>query len=321
MIKILENLQSMKENNSDFVNAEADKYNLNDVSNETGVRTKIIDNDPDEVNDFINKIAADGYTHVEDMNEEGYTTKIFIKSENEYRNVITVEINSELDYVIIGCRYDEHEEDCDLFENSQMIKESRWDDRVHVKTLQNYKNDSIYVYKNKETGKLGAEGDIIGGSFNDPWDEAKERYYKSRGFKEIEESTHVSGMNKKRFIREIMEMLAEVREQPLMGSEAFQLIEEIYDKTVELSNLFKVENLSESTESNTETILKTAEELSEGDIVDSPAGLVKITEINWLNNGMIELIFSETNGDVANCITYPEDEFEVHSSEYENDEE
>lgn len=65
------------------------------------------------------------------------------------------------------------------------IRESKWDYREPIKSLQNDKGDYINVYKDKETGRIRAEGDIIGGSFNGPWSDKDEEYYINKGFKEV----------------------------------------------------------------------------------------------------------------------------------------
>lgn len=74
-----------------------------------------------------------------------------------------------------------------LSENLCIHKESRSDYREPIKCLQNNKGDYINVYKDKETGKVRAEGNIIGSSFHGPWSDEHEEYYKNKGFKEVEE--------------------------------------------------------------------------------------------------------------------------------------
>lgn len=72
------------------------------------------------------------------------------------------------------------------------ITESKSDYREPIKCLHNSRGDCINVYKDKETGRVRAEGDIIGASFNGPWDDEKEKYYKSKGFKEVVDESSAS---------------------------------------------------------------------------------------------------------------------------------
>lgn len=77
-----------------------------------------------------------------------------------------------------------------LFENLQMMKES--EDKEPIKCLVNDNGDYINVYKRKSTGKIMAQGNIPGASFNGPWTDEHEKYYKDKGFKEETEDIDVS---------------------------------------------------------------------------------------------------------------------------------
>lgn len=78
-------------------------------------------------------------------------------------------------------------------EHESSITESTRKNREPVKCLTNEFGDYINVYRDVDTGRLRAEGDIVhgkfivGGSFNGPWDAGKEKYYKELGFKEVQE--------------------------------------------------------------------------------------------------------------------------------------
>ena len=77
-----------------------------------------------------------------------------------------------------------------LFENLQMMKES--EDKEPIKCLVNDNGDYINVYKRKSTGKIMAQGNIPGASFNGPWTDEHEKHYKNKGFKEETEDVDVS---------------------------------------------------------------------------------------------------------------------------------
>lgn len=79
-------------------------------------------------------------------------------------------------------------------EQASSITESTRKNRESVKCLTNGFGDYINVYRDIDTGRLRAEGDIVhgkfivGGSFNGPWDDRKEKHYKELGFREVTES-------------------------------------------------------------------------------------------------------------------------------------
>lgn len=83
-------------------------------------------------------------------------------------------------------------------EQASSITESTRKNREPVKCLTNGFGDYINVYRDIDTGRLRAEGDIVhgkfivGGSFNSPWDDRKEKYYKELGFKEVQEESSKS---------------------------------------------------------------------------------------------------------------------------------
>ena len=80
----------------------------------------------------------------------------------------------------------------DMRFNNKNIYESKRDYRIPIKSLQNDKGDIINVYRDKETGRTRAEGDIPGASFNGPWTDEHEKYYKDKGFKEETEDVDIS---------------------------------------------------------------------------------------------------------------------------------
>lgn len=52
------------------------------------------------------------------------------------------------------------------------------------------------------------------------------------------EETLVSNRNKNIFLRQIIEMISEIKNKELIPKECNKLIKEIYDKTLELRSLF-----------------------------------------------------------------------------------
>ena len=62
-----------------------------------------------------------------------------------------------------------------LFENLQKMQES--EDKEPIKCLVNDNGDYINVYKRKSTGKIMAQGNMPGASFNGPWTDEHEKYY------------------------------------------------------------------------------------------------------------------------------------------------
>ena len=52
------------------------------------------------------------------------------------------------------------------------------------------------------------------------------------------EETLVSNKNKNIFLRQIIEMISEIKNKELIPKECNKLIKEIYDKTLELRSLF-----------------------------------------------------------------------------------
>lgn len=80
-----------------------------------------------------------------------------------------------------------------ILSKSTKRESSKRNYRTPIKVLQNDKFDTINVYKDNDTGKIRAEGDIVGASFNGPWGDSEERYYKSIGFREVTEGANEVG--------------------------------------------------------------------------------------------------------------------------------
>lgn len=200
-MNLFENLQKMKESElindnsnkqNEFVKSECEKYGIYEFDNHIGVYNKKFNTD---INEFINRIKKDGYKFIEKYDDFSYDSLndgvgyIFIKEINGCRIIISIETDFN-DGFIVYAGYDEKSFfDKELFENLKKFNESN-NDREPIKCLQNDKGDIINIYKDKETGALRGEGDIPGESFNGPWDDKHERYYKSRGFKEIKENNY-----------------------------------------------------------------------------------------------------------------------------------
>lgn len=80
-----------------------------------------------------------------------------------------------------------------ILSKSTKRESSKRNYRTPIKVLQNDKFDTINVYKDNDIGKIRAEGDIVGASFNGPWGDSEERYYKSIGFREVTEGANEGG--------------------------------------------------------------------------------------------------------------------------------
>lgn len=132
-MNLFENLQIMKESNSDienndaFVKKECEKYGI--VENSYGTNYKILGLEPTDyaAKEFIKKIETDGYRLIEEQKDgiegdvsENDVTLVYGKEVGNNRCIIAVSIHPSENYVIVSCGYDETEHDNEFFENLKL---------------------------------------------------------------------------------------------------------------------------------------------------------------------------------------------------------